>query len=169
MGSFLKKILEPSEQDAFDHLTWMEKPFINMAGLHSEDVPPSPNVGLPAALIPRQPPGPAYVTHTGPLVRLLLLQERPGRAPAAAPAPARPGPAPAPARPGPQPRSEPRGAAERSPVRSGTAGIREHPTAVPSEKSTLAPPSVCHRVTFARKPPSTVLPQSNPACSNQRE
>lgn len=26
MGSFLKKILEPSEQDAFDHLTWMEKP-----------------------------------------------------------------------------------------------------------------------------------------------
>uniref|UniRef100_A0A8C3NT60 Uncharacterized protein n=1 Tax=Cyanoderma ruficeps TaxID=181631 RepID=A0A8C3NT60_9PASS len=117
------------------------------------DALPSPNVGLPSALVPREPPGPAYVTHTGPLVRLLLVQEGLGWAARGVPAvPARP-----------RPRTEPRGPAEPSPERgtgSGTAGTREGSTGIPAGPAS-APPSVHHRIIFARKPPSAALPRSD--------
>ncbi|CAN8194325.1 unnamed protein product [Coccothraustes coccothraustes] len=39
MANFLKRILEPSEEDAFDHLTGMEKPRISIfEGLSPEPV-----------------------------------------------------------------------------------------------------------------------------------
>ncbi|XP_041324572.1 chromatin-remodeling ATPase INO80-like [Pyrgilauda ruficollis] len=157
MASFLKTILEPSEEDAFDHLTWMEKPSVISisGGLSSEDELPSPNVGLPSALIPRQPPGPAYVTHTGPLVRRLRQQDGLG---AAAPDPL-PTPEPAlhPLHSEPRPRSE-----------LSTSPTPEHPPGAPEDAQTSALPGVCHMVIFARKPPSSTLPPSSP-CSSHGE
>ncbi|XP_063265931.1 N-acetyl-beta-glucosaminyl-glycoprotein 4-beta-N-acetylgalactosaminyltransferase 1-like [Prinia subflava] len=152
------------------------------------DVLPSPNVGLPGALIPREPPGPAYVTHRGPLVRLLLAQEGQGRAARAGPAPPGPRTEPRPRtelrteprprtelrtepRPRTELRTEPRPRTEPSPesgAGSGTAGSREGSTGIPAAPA-LAPPSICHRIVFARKPPSTVLPGSDLACSSRRE
>ncbi|XP_064584854.1 basic proline-rich protein-like [Zonotrichia leucophrys gambelii] len=151
MASFLKKILEPSEEDAFDHLTWMEKPRLSIfEGLKPEDVLPSPNVGLPSALIPREPPGPAYVTHTGPLVRWLRQQDGPGRA---APEP-HPHPHPAPH--WYRPRSEPRPAPGPAP---GPAPALKLPPPPPRHRRAPAPPALCHTIIFARRPAQDQLCQ----------
>lgn len=145
------------------------------------DVLPSPNVGLPAALVPRAPPGPAYVTHTGPLVRLLLARAGPGRAARAVRAVravqavarvsrvtrvarvARVLPD--------RPHTAPQGTAEPSAERgtgSGTAGIQEPSTGTPAGPAPPLP-GVTHRIVFARKSPSAVLPWSNSARPSRRD
>lgn len=125
------------------------------------DVLPSANVGLPSPLVPRQPPQPAYVTHTGPLVQMLLQQDQLGRARSGWPAE-------------PQHHGDHRdaGAQEQTPVRGrrgSAAGTEKDSMRIPKEKSSWTPPGVCHRIVFARKPSLTVPPQSSLACSSKRE
>lgn len=130
------------------------------------DVLPSPNVGLPSALIPREPPGPAYVTHTGPLVRRLRQQEGPGRAapdPHPHPAPERPHAEPGPHA-EPEPRSEPRPRSQ-----PGPSPRPEHPPVAPGHRRAPAPPGLCHMILFARNPLCSALPPSSPACPCHRQ
>ncbi|CAM4651537.1 unnamed protein product [Caretta caretta] len=77
MDVFLKEILEPSQRDAFNHLTQMETAtacaFKNSV---KEQRMFSANIGLPSPLIHRGRQWPAYTTLTSPTVKMLLEQDK---------------------------------------------------------------------------------------------
>ncbi|XP_027763294.1 CMT1A duplicated region transcript 4 protein homolog [Empidonax traillii] len=156
MGSFLEEILELSEQDESDPSTWMEQPPADAFKV----VLPSANVGLPGHLIQIQRPGPAYVTHTGPLVRRLLEQDQQRKAPSRPPAQTEPNKEP----PGGGPEEDPQELSGGSSPGSGKGSV-----GTPPAQSPLTSQSVYSRVIFARRPPSRVLPWSSLLCASRKE
>ncbi|XP_027571506.1 CMT1A duplicated region transcript 4 protein homolog [Pipra filicauda] len=121
---------------------------------------PSANVGLPGHLIQIQRPGPAYVTHTGPLVRRLLEQDQQRKAPSNPPAQTEPNMEP----PGDGPEEEPQVLSRGSSPGSGKDSV-----GMPPAQSTLPSQCVYNRVIFARRPPSRVLPWSNLECASRKD
>ncbi|XP_065419423.1 CMT1A duplicated region transcript 4 protein [Chrysemys picta bellii] len=76
MDVFLKEILEPSQRDAFNHLTQMEMATAyNFKNSLKEQSLFSANIGLPSPLIRRCRQWPAYTTLTSPMVKMLVEQD----------------------------------------------------------------------------------------------
>ncbi|KAM7145783.1 CMT1A duplicated region transcript 4 protein [Macrochelys suwanniensis] len=76
MDVFLKEILEPSQRDAFNHLTRMEMATAyKFKNSLKEQSLFSANIGLPSPLIRRCRQWPAYTTLTSPTVKMLVEQD----------------------------------------------------------------------------------------------
>ncbi|XP_059684054.1 CMT1A duplicated region transcript 4 protein homolog [Gavia stellata] len=166
MDVFLKEILEPSEQDTFDHLTRMETPSINtFRSPCTEYALPSVNMGLPGHLIQCHRPQPAYTTHTAPVVKMLVEQDERRKAASNHPAETEPNR---------RPQEAEAGFEEETQVLSKlnggitTPGTGKDSVGMSTPESSLPSPSVCNRVIFARKPPLRVLRCSSLAHSSKK-
>ncbi|XP_032856189.2 CMT1A duplicated region transcript 4 protein [Tyto alba] len=165
MDAFLKEILEPSEQDTFDHLTRMETPSVNIyRALCAEYVLPSANLGLPSHLIQCHHPWPAYTTHTAPVVKMFVEQDE--RRKAASNLPAETEPSREPQEAGFEEKTQVLSELSRG---SSTPGTGKAPVGRSGAESSLPSPTVCNRVIFARKSPFYVLPRSSLPCSNKKK
>ncbi|XP_061867113.1 CMT1A duplicated region transcript 4 protein homolog [Colius striatus] len=164
MDAFLKKNLEPSEQDMFDQLTQMEAPSVSTSRSLECSLPLEANVGLPGHLIQCLHPPPAYVTYTAPVVRMLVKQDEQQKAAACCPAEM-------------EPNREPPEAEfdEGSPVLSelsrgsSTPGAGKDSAGMSVAESRLPSPSVYNRVIFARKHALSVLPRGSLVCSSKKK
>ncbi|KYO40822.1 CMT1A duplicated region transcript 4 protein [Alligator mississippiensis] len=71
------EILEPSQRDIFNHLTRMKMtPAYTFKNSLKEQSSYSVNIGLPSHSIPSCRHWPAYVTHTSPVVKMLVEQDK---------------------------------------------------------------------------------------------
>ncbi|XP_053939737.1 CMT1A duplicated region transcript 4 protein homolog [Cuculus canorus] len=165
MDGFLKEILDPSEQDMFDHLTRMKTSSINtFRNPCAEHALTSATLGLPSHLIEYHHPKPAYTTYVAPVVKKFIEQDEQRKAAFNHPAKAEP-----------NGESQEADSEEETQVlsmlseSSSTSVTEEESDGIPTAESSLPPPNVCYRVIFARKPPSCVLPSSSLVQSSKKE
>lgn len=129
-----------------------------------EQVLPSVNIGLPHHLIQCHHPRPAYVTHTAPVVKMLVEQDKWRKAASNCPAETELNREP------PEAGLEEETQALSKLSRGGrTPGTGKDSAGMPKADSSLPSLTVRSRVIFARKPPSCALPCSSLACSSKKK
>lgn len=129
-----------------------------------EHVLPLATIGLPRHLIQCHHPRPAYVTHTAPVVKMLVEQDKQRKAASNCPAET-------------ELSREPQeaGLEEETQALSklsrggSTPGTGKDSAGMPKADSSLPSSTVRSRVILARKPPLCALPRNSLACSSTKK
>uniref|UniRef100_A0A672ULN7 CMT1A duplicated region transcript 4 n=1 Tax=Strigops habroptila TaxID=2489341 RepID=A0A672ULN7_STRHB len=124
---------------------------------------PSANLGLPSHLIQRRWPQPTYVTHTAPVVKMLVEQDEWRRDLYISSGKTDSGGEPQ------ETGSEEETQAPSKLRRGSLLGAGRGSVGILKPESSLPSTSECCRVIFARKPPPCVLPCSSLASSSKKK